>query len=64
MTIWKNVKKYKTEGSSLNLNKESSGRGRTEQSHVNINLFQENLIADARISDRKNGLEISKSTSL
>ena len=30
MTIWKNVIKYKTEGSSLYLNKDRSGRRRTE----------------------------------
>ena len=43
MTIWKNVKKYKTEGSSLNLNKDRSGRRRTERLKENINLLQEKL---------------------
>ena len=37
MTICKNVKKYNTEGSSLNLNKYRSGRGRTERTKENTN---------------------------
>ena len=53
---------YKTEGSSLNLNKYNSGRRRTECAQENINLFQEKLIKNSRISARKNGLDISKST--
>ena len=59
ITIWKNVIKYKTEGSSLNLNKD---RRRTERTQENITFFQEKLIEDPRISARKNGLGISKST--
>ena len=42
-TIWKNIKKYKTEGLSLILNKDRSGRMRTECTHENINLLQEKL---------------------
>ena len=53
--------KYKTEGSSFNINKDRSGRRRTERTQENINLFQEKLIYYPRIS-AKNGLEISKST--
>ena len=56
MTIWKNVKKYKTEGSSLNLGKSRSGRRRTECTRENINLLQERLIEDIRA--RNNGLDI------
>ena len=41
MTIWKNVKKYKTEESSLNRNKDHSGSRRTERTQENINLLQE-----------------------
>ena len=61
MTIWKKFKKYKTEGSSLNLNKYRPGRRRTERTQENIDL-QENLIQDPRISARRNGLDVSKST--
>ena len=62
MTIWKNAKKYKTEGSSLNLNNDTSGCRRTERAQENINHLQEKLIEDPRISARKNSLGISKST--
>ena len=62
MTVWKDVKKYKTGGSSLNLNKYHSGRKRTERAQENINLLQEKLFEDQRVSARKNGLDISKST--
>ena len=62
MIIWKNVKEQKTEGSSLNLNKDRSGRRRTERTQENIYLLQEKLIENQRKSARKNGLDISKST--
>ena len=61
MTIRKNVKKYKTKRSSLNLNKDRSGRRRPERTQENINL-QEKLTKDPRISATKNALDISKST--
>ena len=48
-------------GLSLNLNKDHSGRRRTERTQENINLLQDKLIKDLRISARKNGLDI-KST--
>ena len=44
MTIWKNVKKYKTEGSSSNLNKDRSGRRKTEHTQESTNILQEKLI--------------------
>ena len=59
MTIWKDVKKYKTEGSSLYLNKDRSGSKETKRKQKNINLLQEKLIKDLRISARKNDLGIS-----
>ena len=62
MIIWKNVKKHKTEGSSLNPHKDRSDRERTERTQENINLLHEKLIEDPRISARKNGLDHSKST--
>ena len=58
MIIWKNVEKYKTEGSSLDLNKDRSGCRRTERTQKNVNLLQKELIEDPRISARRNGLDI------
>ena len=46
----------------MNLDKDRSGRRRTERTQENINLLQEKLIEDPRISARKNGLDISKSS--
>ena len=57
MTIRKNVNK--TEGSSLISNKDRSGHRRTERTQENINLPQEKLIEDSKISAKKNGLDIS-----
>ena len=54
MPIQKNVKKYKTEGPSLDLNKDRSGCRKTERTQENINLLQEKLIEDLRISAKKN----------
>ena len=48
ITMWRNVLKYKTEGSSLNLNKDRSGRRKTECSQEK--LLQEKLIEDPIIS--------------
>ena len=62
MASRKNVEKYKTEGSNLNLNKDRSCRRRTERTQININLPQEKLIEDPRISARKNALDISEIT--
>jgi hypothetical protein len=62
MTIWRNVSKYKTEGTSLNLNKGRSGRRRTGRSDENVRRVQEILTENPQISARKNGLNISKST--
>ena len=58
ITIWKNVKKNKTERSSLNLNRDRTCRKRTERTQENIDLFQEKLVEDPRISAKKNGLEM------
>ncbi|KAF2349533.1 Protein of unknown function DUF4817 [Trinorchestia longiramus] len=37
MTIWRNVTRYRTEGTSLNINKGRSGRKRTGRSEENPN---------------------------
>ena len=50
MTNQKNVKKYKTEGSGLSLDKDCLGCKRREHTQENINLPQEKLIEDLRIS--------------
>ena len=39
MTIWKFVQKYKTEGSSLNINKDRSGRRRTDRPQKKTLIF-------------------------
>ena len=61
ITMWKNIMKYKTKGSSLNLNKDRSDRSRTERTQEIIDLLQEKFIEDPRISARRIGLDISKS---
>ena len=55
MTIWKNVKKYKTGKSSLNLNKNGS-----EQNVLvkKIDFFKKNLMRIQKFQ-RKNGSDIS-----
>ena len=53
-------KKYKTEESSLNLNKDRLGRRRTELTQESIYLLHENIIEDPRKSAGKNGLDISR----
>ena len=60
MTIWKSVKKHKTEGSSLYQNRDRSGCWKTKRAQGNISFLQEKLIEDPKISVRKNGLNISK----
>ncbi|KAF2347713.1 Protein of unknown function DUF4817 [Trinorchestia longiramus] len=62
VTIWKNVRKYKTEGTSLNLNKGRSGRRSTERAPENVEIVHQALLANPEISSRKNGLGKSKST--
>ena len=43
MIIWENVNKYKTEGSSLNLNKDRLGRWRTESTQETLIFFKKSL---------------------
>ncbi|KAF2349295.1 Protein of unknown function DUF4817 [Trinorchestia longiramus] len=62
VTIWKNVRKYKTEGTSLNLNKGRSGRKSTERAPENVKIVHQALLANPNISSRKNELGKSKST--
>ena len=46
----------------INLNKNRSGLRRTERAQEKVNLLQQMLIEDPRISARKDVLDISKST--
>ena len=46
ITIWKNVKEYKTEKSSLNLNKNRASRGRAERTQENIIHLQEKFVEE------------------
>ncbi|KAF2365939.1 Protein of unknown function DUF4817 [Trinorchestia longiramus] len=61
VTIWKNVRKYKTEGTSLNLNKGRSSRKSTERAPKNVEIVHQALLVNPDISSRKNGLGKSKS---
>ncbi|KAF2363805.1 Protein of unknown function DUF4817 [Trinorchestia longiramus] len=62
MTIWRNVTRYRTEGTHLNLNKGRSGRKRTGRSEENVRIFQGALTENPQISVRKSGLDVTKST--
>ncbi|KAF2365257.1 Protein of unknown function DUF4817 [Trinorchestia longiramus] len=62
MTIWRNVTKYRTEGTSLNLNKGRSGRKRTGRSDDNVRIVQGALTKNPQISARKSGLDVTKFT--
>ncbi|KAF2357615.1 Protein of unknown function DUF4817 [Trinorchestia longiramus] len=62
MTIWRNVTKHRTEGTSLNLNKGRSGRKRTGRSEENVRIVQGALTENPQISARKSGLDVTKST--
>ncbi|KAF2360075.1 Protein of unknown function DUF4817 [Trinorchestia longiramus] len=62
MTIWRNGTRYRTEGTSLNLNKGRSGRKRTGRSEENVRIVQGALTENPQISARKSGLDVTKST--
>ena len=57
-TLWKNIRKYQREGTSLNLNKGRSGRRRTARTDENIRAVRELLQRDPHVSVRRNGLGI------
>ena len=54
-TIWKNVRKFKNEGTTMNSNKNRSDRKKTARTRKNINLVLEHLLEDPNISARRNG---------
>ena len=61
-TIWKNVRKYQDEGTSLNLNKGRSGRRKSARTDDNIATVQQELDNNPHVSARRNGLGLSKSS--
>ncbi|KAF2365588.1 Protein of unknown function DUF4817 [Trinorchestia longiramus] len=61
MIIWRNVTRYKTEETSLDLNKGRSGRKRTRRSEENVRIVQGALTENPQVSARKSGLDVTKS---
>lgn len=59
-TIQKNVEKYQNHGTSLNRNKNNSGRRRTTRTPHNINMVQNHLQNHPTMSMRRNNLAISR----
>ena len=55
-SIWRNITKYQRHGTSLNLNKEHSGRPKTATCDDNIEQVRELLINNPNVSARRNGL--------
>ncbi|KAF2344330.1 Protein of unknown function DUF4817 [Trinorchestia longiramus] len=62
MTIWKNVTRYRTGGTRLDLNKGRSGRKRTGLAEENVRIVQGAFTENPQISARKSGLDVTKST--
>ena len=60
--ILANYRKYKEHGTSLNRNKENSGRPRVIRSADNINRVRRSLQRNGKTSARRNGLGICKSS--
>ena len=61
-TIYRNVKKYSEEGTSLNLNKGRSGRRRTVRTQENIARVRQGLEQNPNLSTRRNDFEMSQSS--
>ena len=61
-TIYKNVKKYQENGTSLNLNKGHSGRRITARTPQNIQVVRDALNANPNVSTRRNGVPVSRRT--
>ena len=54
--------KFNNEGTTMNLNKNRSGRKNTARTPENINLVLEHLLEDPKKSARRNGLDLSNYT--
>lgn len=61
-TIKRNIKKLREHGTLLNLNEGRSGRQRTTRTEANVMLVEAAIAINPRISSRRNGLGIPKST--
>ena len=61
-TLWRNIRKYQQEGTSLNLNKGRSGRRRTVRSEENVAAVRRAIQENPQVSMRRNGQAISKSS--
>ena len=61
-TVWRNVHKYKTHGTSLNRNKGNSGRKISVRTDEQIDEIRELLIVNPKVVARRNGVGISKTT--
>ena len=48
-TIWKKVRKFNNEGTTINLNKNRSGRKKTARTRENINLVLEHRLEEPKI---------------
>ena len=60
--IWKNVRKYRKDGTCLNLNKGRSGRRKVIRTAENIENVRMALLQNPNVSIRKNGLQMARST--
>jgi hypothetical protein len=61
-TIYQNVKKYRNNGTSLNLNRGHSGRRISARTPENIELVRNSLNDNPTVSTRRNEIPISRST--
>ena len=61
-TIRKNYAKYREHGTSLNMNKEHSGRPKTARSEQNVERVRRSLQRNGVVSSRRNGMNISRSS--
>ena len=61
-TVWRNVRKYRQHGTSLNRNKGNSGRIKTGRSEENIEAVAQQLENNPHVSSRRNGLGLPSAT--
>lgn len=61
-TIRKNVEKYRQHGTSLNLNKQFSGRRKSVRTPENIEMVRDHLQENPQVSVRRNGLGLHRSS--
>ena len=61
-TVWRNVRKYRQHGTSLNRNKGNSGRIKAGRSEENIAAVAQQLANNPHVSSRRNGLGLPWAT--